>query len=103
MDTDRRREAEPTRRIEQHYVLSGVDAAFLSERCSDLLRPLVKLHTGRRANCYTLEDRSHAQITRILSVTVKAHIMYFSAYKQFGTLALRRTKRTWSGSVWALQ
>lgn len=48
---------EPTGRIEQHYVLSSVDAAFLSECCSYLLRSLVKLDAGRRANCYTLKNR----------------------------------------------
>lgn len=55
--TDRRPEAEPTGRIEQHYVLSGVDAAFLHERCSYLLRPLVKLHAGGCADRYTLKGQ----------------------------------------------
>lgn len=50
-------EAEPTRRIEQHYILSCVDAAFLSERCSYFLSSLMKLDAGRCPHCHTLKDR----------------------------------------------
>lgn len=48
--------AGPTRGIKQHYVLPGVDAAFLHERRGNLLGSLVKLNAGRRAHCHTLQD-----------------------------------------------
>lgn len=68
--TDRKPKPDPTRRIEQHHVLSSVDAAFLHERSCYLLRPLVKLHTGRRAHCYTLNNSNNAQIAATLLVAV---------------------------------
>lgn len=72
--------AEPTRRIKKYNVLSSVDAAFLRERCSYLLRSLVKLHAGGCAHCYTLKDGNNAKITLIFSIIVKVYLLYFSAY-----------------------
>lgn len=57
LDTHRKTEVKPTRRIEQDDVLPSVDAAFLSERCSDLLRSLVELNTSGCAHCYPLKGR----------------------------------------------
>lgn len=51
-----------TGRIKQHHVLSSVDAAFLCERCCDLLCALVKLHAGRRAHCCSLEDSGNTVV-----------------------------------------
>lgn len=59
MDADRKKEAEPTGRIKQNHVLSGVDAAFLSESCGYFLCPLVQLEAGRCAHCDTLKERSN--------------------------------------------
>lgn len=51
--------------IEQHHILSSVDAAFLCESSGDLLRALVKLHAGCRAHRCPLEDSGNSSKTVI--------------------------------------
>lgn len=98
---NRKRAAGLTGRVKQHHVLSGVDAAFLCERSCDLLCALVKLHAGRRAHCCALKDSGNTFVPAlILWITIEQNKNHLCG--QLGTLALRRTKRTWSGSVCAL-
>lgn len=92
-----------TGRIKQHHVLSSVDAAFLCERCCDLLCALVKLHAGRRAHCCSLEDSGNTVVQALTDHNCKGKKKKNKLCGQLHTLALRRTKRTWSGSVCALQ
>lgn len=46
-----------TRRIEQHHVLSRVDASLFGQSCSDLLGSLMELDAGRRARRHALRNR----------------------------------------------
>lgn len=63
-----------TGRIEQDHVFSSVDAAFLCQSSCDLLCALVKLHTGRRAHCCSLEDSGNTFIPALTDHNCKENI-----------------------------